>query len=403
MTKAIRFLFTCAGLFIYSCAQKQPEIPAQLPEGAFPIEYRSHIYISGTIDSIRGDYVFDTGASNLYIDTTHYVNNGFKHHDKFQAKMPGVGEKIPTVLVIRDSVPFRFGSHLYKTNIVPVFQLKPILGDFADGVLGMEYFYNSVLEINYEHEYMKRHKSIDSVNTEGYTQLALTKRDNRLYLPLEVTINDSTQFTGNFLLDLGAGGSVILTRPTAERHQLHNNINNKVRFYTRYGGVGGESTSYSFICQSVRIGDYTFKDVRAKYSTDKTGVMASDKKSGLLGNDLLDRFHLYIDFINNHLYLKPNGHYNDPFDISRLGFSFTDRSETLNAWIVTGFFSGSDAEKAGLQIDDRIVTVDDLAIENLDYRTRSDYFDNADSLKLGIEHDGKLKHITVKLAPVITK
>lgn len=131
--------------------------------------------------------------------------------------------------------------------------------------------------------------------------------------------------------------------------------------------------------------------------------MASDKKSGLLGNDILDRFHMYIDFINNHLYLKPNGHYNDSFDISSLGFSFTDRSETLNAWIVTGFFSGSDAEKTGLQIDDRIVTVDDLPITTLDYHTRSDYFDNADSLKLGIEHDGKLKHITVKLAPVLVK
>jgi len=33
--------------------------------------------------------------------------------------------------------------------VVPVLNLKPILGDFADGIIGLDYFSNSVLQINY--------------------------------------------------------------------------------------------------------------------------------------------------------------------------------------------------------------------------------------------------------------
>ncbi|MGM0552104.1 MAG: hypothetical protein ACQESW_13580 [Bacteroidota bacterium] len=401
--KRIAILLTCAGLCMISCTKKQPEAEFQLPKGAFPIEYRSHIYIPGSIDSVAGDYVFDTGASNLYIDTTHYARNGFTYGNTFTALMPGVGKQPQKVLVIRDTVAFGFGNYLYKTNTVPVFQLKPILGDFADGILGMEYFYNTVLEINYEHQYMKVHRSIDSVNTEAYTRIALTKKDNRLYLPLEVAINDSTQMEGNFLLDLGAGGSVKITSPAAREHNLREHISNKIRYNTKYGGVGGESTSYYFISPSVKISHFEFTDVTTDYSVDKSGFMASDKVNGLLGNNILDRFHLYIDFINNHLYLKPNGNYNNPFDISRLGFGFVDRSETLKAWIVTGLFNGAHAEKAGLEIDDKIIRVDDLPLTQLDYHKRETYFDNRDSITMNIERKGEQKTITFKLQPVLER
>ena len=45
--------------------------------------------------------------------------------------------------------------------------------------------------------------------------------------------------------------------------------------------------------------------------------------------------------------------YNKSFHFSKLGFGYVDRNITMNAWIVTGLYKGSNAEIAGLEIDDK--------------------------------------------------
>lgn len=43
------------------------------------------------------------------------------------------------------------------------------------------------------------------------------------------------------------------------------------------------------------------------------GVQASDKMDGVMGNNLLQRFHLTFDFANGYLYLEPNNLLYKPF------------------------------------------------------------------------------------------
>lgn len=374
----------------------------EIPDGAFPIIYKGHLYIQGEADSIKGNYVFDTGASNLYYDSTYYSNNGFRYQNTFNASLPGAGNTPQRVQVIKDTVQFRFGDNLYKTSTVPVLQLKPILGDIADGILGMEYFYNSILEINYEQEYMKIHSSLDSAKLKEWSKIKLTKRDNRLYIPLQVVINDTINISGEYLLDFGSGRSVSLTSLVSKKYNLKDKIVNKAAYFTKYGGVGGQSYGYDFIASQLKIGDFTFNNVLMDFSADSAGAMASKKHQGLLGNDIYERFNVFIDFINNDLYLKPNKKYNDPFESSRLGFRYVDRGQTLKAWIVTGLYSSSLAYKCGLMIDDKILSINDVNVGEIDYQKQESFFKNTDQVKLKIERKNKLIDLTFNLEPVIT-
>lgn len=394
-------LFTAITVFLFlSFGCVNHNVKEQLPENAFPIIYRSHLYIEGEVDSIKGNYVFDTGASGLYFDTTFYSRNSFDFSNILNAKAPGAGTTLQDVIVIRDTVGFLFGTEYYQTAFVPVLNLKPILGDYIDGLLGLEYFNGSVLEINYEHEYMRRLQSIDSLDLSDFSRIKLKKEDNRLYIPLEVQVNDSITITGDYQLDFGAGGNVTLTSSAANTFELHGNIEKKTPFYTKYGGVGGESSSYVFRAASLQIADFVFDDVTMSFSSDKSGALASDKHFGLLGNGIYDRFHVFIDFQNNDLYLKPNSNYNEPFEFSRLGFSYVDRNQTMDAWIVTGLYGGCNAEKQGLKIDDEIISVNGISIHDIGYESQEEFFKELSKVVLTIKRNNEMINIGIDLEPV---
>jgi len=386
-------LFLSAG-----CSHKKQE--KEIPDNAFPIVYRGHLYIIGEADSIKGNYIFDTGASNLYFDSTYYYENGFHYSNFLTARLPGAGTTVQNVEVIQDTVSFKFGKYLYQTSIVPILKLKPIVGDFADGILGMEYFYNSVMEINYEKEYMRLYKSIDSIDVSDYSRIKLIKTGNRIFIPLKVRINDTITIAGKYQVDFGAGGSIALTSSAANKYNLLNNIENKTPFYNKYGGVGGESSSYSFRAKSIQLGDFVFNDVTMGFSVDRSGAMASDEHFGLLGNGIYSRFTVIIDFINNDFYLKPNSMFKEPFEFSRLGFSYVDRNQTLNAWIVTGLYRGSTAETNGLEIDDKIIALNGISINEISYESQKRFFKELSNIVLTVVRHEEVKDIQFDLRPI---
>jgi hypothetical protein len=275
--------------------------------------------------------------------------------------------------------------------------LKPIVGDFADGIIGMEYFSNSVMEINYEKEYISLFQSIDSVDLSGYSRIGISKRGNRLFIPMKVSINDTLIIEGEYQIDFGAGGSIALTSSVTHKYNLMENIEKKTPFFTKYGGVGGESSSYDFMAKSIEIGEFQFKNVTMEFSDDKSGAMASVEHFGLLGNGIYSRFTVIIDFINNDFYLKPNSKYNEPFEFSKLGFSYVDRNQTMNAWIVTGLYSGSNAEKQGLRIDDKIIAVNGTGIHKIDFESQKDFFKGLSHAVLTIKREEMVKEIQFDL------
>jgi PDZ domain-containing protein len=397
--KLLSGLFIALILSIVACTDNKTD-KAEIPEGAIPIVYRGHLYVIGSADSTEGNFVFDTGASNLYYDSIYYAGGDFKYSNFWNAKLPGAGKTPQDVIVIADSVNFRFGNNLYQTKNIPVLHLKPILGDFADGIFGMEYFSHSVLEINYKNEFMRIFPTIDSVDVSQYCKIDLIKKDNRLYIPLKVKINDTLLIEGEFQLDLGSGGTIAFTSSTTTKFQLLETVGLKTHYFTKYGGVGGESSRYDFMANSLKIGDFILDNVTMNFHLDKSGAMASDKHFGLLGNKIYERFNVYIDFTDNAIYLKPNKNFREAFEFSRLGFTYVDRSQTLKSWIVTGLYTGSDAEINGLKIDDKILSVNEISVDSISYESQEKFFADLNKVKLKIDRNSVFREIEFSLQSI---
>ena len=232
-----------AGSFIFfSCGnpakeeQKEENIQVQnakpsaiekLPDAAIPIIYKSHLYIKSKLDSFEGYFVFDSGADRLYIDSSFYQAGNFQHENVAVAKLPGVGNKMQTLPLVLDKIEFSFLNQQIETIQTPIIQLKPILGDLADGIIGNQLLAGKIMEINYKKEYIIIHDAIDSIDLTGYSMIKCEKIKNRLYIPLELNIDGTVVIKDKFLLDLGSGGSLSLTSPAAQERNLGQKIKEK--------------------------------------------------------------------------------------------------------------------------------------------------------------------------------
>lgn len=53
--------------------------------------------------------------------------------------------------------------------------------------------------------------------------------------------------------------------------------------------------------------------VAGAFSTLTSGMQSKEDIDGMIGNNFLKRFNMFIDFKNNLLYLQPNNFYYAPF------------------------------------------------------------------------------------------
>jgi hypothetical protein len=371
-----------------------------IPKNAIPIVYNGYVLVQGNVDSIQGSFLIDLGSDWLCLDSIFHYSNRSKNYDYHRCSITGIGNSFQNIVEIKDSISLSVGNKRYRTADVSVINMKPIGGDLIDGLIGTDFFIKSVLEINYAKEYINIFSNIDSVDISDYKMFSMKYIGSYFCIPLEVKINDSITIKGDFILDTGMPMST-LSSSVIENNNFKNNIEHKVSYYTKYGGIGGESSGYIFYANSLKISDFCFGNPIMSFSTDKSGLLANEKYTGILGNNILERFDIIFDFKNSNLYLKPNENYKSPFTLDKLGFFYVDRFKTMGGWIVTGLIKNSAAERQGLKIDDKIILVNDIPVVNISYKDQINNFPKLDKVKLCIKRDGLIKNLEYKLSPLL--
>lgn len=371
-----------------------------IPANAIPFIYNGYILTSTNFDGITGNFLVDTGTKEHGVDSLFFNESNLSYNNYKEYTTTGIGDAKIRVLVIEDSITLSMKNHNATSLFTPIHNLKPVGGDFIDGLIGTRYFTGQVLEINYPNRYIAIHNSIDSLDVSTYSKLPLIELGFWYGTRLKIKINQEVTVEGNFFMDTGLPESTI-TSPTALAYDMESKVNPKVRFYTKYGGLGGESSTYEFIADSLFISDYSLSHVNMAFSLDKSGILAGKEYMGIIGSDILDRFDWLVDFENSQLYLKPNAKFKQPYVFDRLGFSYVDRGQSLGAWLVTGLAEGSPAERKGLKIDDQIISVNGIPVTEITHQNQYGYFDNLKKINLEIESTRGKKSIRLKLSPLL--
>ena len=171
---------------------------------------------------------------------------------------------------------------------------------------------------------------------------------------LRLYANDQRSIESNFYFDTGAGLSFLITSQFEKDSLLLKK--NRKPVYIQVQGLGGKKQMRLTIINNLQIGPYKFRRVPTNILDDEFNVISYPSVGGLIGNDILRRFNIILNYPQRQIHLLPNSHFKDNFDYSYTGMSMY-YIEKEGKIYVDEIIKGSPADKAGIKKDDVVVGI----------------------------------------------
>lgn len=227
--------------------------------------------------------------------------------------------------------------------------LSSVYGEKIDGIIGYSFLSKYIIKMNF-----------DSLKIEVYEpgKINYPKAGVLLHplftaLPIQpLTIKDERTVNANFYIDTGAGLCFLMSKQFEEDSSVLKKRRRPISVQVQ--GLGGKKEMLLTIVKQVQIGPYRFRKVPTNILDDEFNATSYPFLGGLIGNDILRRFNIILNYPKREIHLIPNSHFNDEFDYSYTGMNmyYVDGEIIADDVIV-----GSPAEKAGLKKDDVIMAV----------------------------------------------
>ena len=303
------------------------------------------------------NFILDTGSGGISLDSLTVAELKIPNvpSDKTIRGIAG----IRTVNFSNDNVLHLPGLDVEHLNfhINDYEILSSVYGEHVDGIIGYSFLSRYIVKIDY-----------DSLKISVYTKgLMKYPRGGHLLKPQLVNlliqparIKDSGERFARFYFDTGAGLCLLLSEDFVQDSTLLNPRRKKV--ITQVEGLGGKKEMRLTVIKEFRLGPYKFRKVPAYIFADEYNVTSYPYLGGLIGNDLLRRFNVILNYEKRDVYITPNSHYRDQFDYSYTGLNFY---VIENQIIITEVMRNSPAEEAGFQPDDIIMAVNNNFSRNI--------------------------------------
>ena len=136
-------------------------------------------------------------------------------------------------------------------------------------------------------------------------------------------------------------------------------------------------------------------------STTTEGALASEDYAGNIGNELLERFRVTLDYERRKIYLEPAARYTKRPSFSLFGAQLARLDGKIKSFQV---LKGSPAEKAGLVEGDEVVSIDGTPASQLDPDQLEQKFVDGvagTKVKLVVVRDGKQKTLNATLKEIL--
>jgi PDZ domain-containing protein/aspartyl protease len=227
--------------------------------------------------------------------------------------------------------------------------LTSAYGEKVDGIIGYSFLSRYIVMINYD----SLRIFVYSKGRIKYPRGGFLLKPSLVNIPVfNVSIKDERELTPRFYFDTGAGMCLLLSSDFVSDSIF---INPKRKFHTTQAeGLGGKAPMRQGVIKQVKIGPYKFKKVPTYIFDDEYNVTSYPYLGGLIGNDLLRRFNLIINYDRRDIYMVPNSHFKDAFDYSYTGLGIYMIEGEIT---VVDVMPNSPCEVAGFKPGDIIMAV----------------------------------------------
>jgi len=272
--------------------------------------------------------------------------------------------------------------------------LTSVYGIRIDGIMGYSFFSRYIVKIDYDKSMLE----VYSQGTIKYPRSGLVLKPAITGIPVfNSTITDNRFVESRFYFDSGAGLCLLMSEDFVKDSAIL--AKGKKVLITQAEGIGGKKPMRLTTVKELKIGRYKFKKVPAHIFDDEFKVTSYPMLGGLIGNDLLRRFNLVINYGEKEIHLQPNTHFGESFDYSYtgLGIYYVD-----GQIIIEDVLAGSPAEKAGLKPGDILAGINTTLGGNIqNYKNMLQ--EVGSKLKLFISRNGELSMVTLKVKSFLEK
>jgi len=302
-------------------------------------------------------FIFDTGAEHIILFKREYTD---ALHVRYDKRIPIMGSDLSReiyALIVRKG-EIQITGLPVKTNDLLVmeenyFSLDEMVGAPIAGLIGGGFFKNMVVNIDYKKHRLTLIDPRQFEPPDDFVSLPIEVKTNKPYVNAEANLLDGTVVEVDLLLDTGAGVPLLLhNNSDAALHLPDNYIRGRLGM-----GLGGFLEGFIGRIGKLSMGDVEFPFVLTSFQDiDTAWLMDHDKfRNGLVGNQLLSRFNIYIDYPHSHMYLKAYEAKQKPFNLDRSGMILIAYGAEFNQFAVKDVAENSPASEADIQAGDVIV------------------------------------------------
>lgn len=227
---------------------------------------------------------FDTGTTELNL-----TSNALKNKLKVLPKLYNTFYNL------------KIGNIIYKTKVYDV----ELAGHGADGNFGWDFFKGKIVELNYDSNLMVVHSIMPKniSNNVKFTRLKMIFFKDLFFVESEIKQNGITN-KDLFLFDTGYQRTAMLDNDLLKQGKFPTEKMKVIKTVIMKGAQGNKIPVITSNLKILKIGKYKIKNVPIQQLTINKPL--KDKNTHILGNEILKRFTMFLDFQNNIVYLRPN-------------------------------------------------------------------------------------------------
>ena len=348
-----------------------------------------HALVDSHPDTLN--FVLDTGSSGISLDSA-------------TAEYLGMNP-VPSERTIRGIAGIRKVNFLYNRSLhfpgltvenldfhINDYELlTTVYGERIDGIIGYSIISRYILKIDYDS--MKL--SFFSKGTMRYPKGGyLLKPTISQLVSQPMRVKDEKAIYSRFLFDIGAGLCLLLSREFVDDSAFFSK--KRKRYIKEAEGLGGKIDMELTVMKEARVGPYKFRNVPVFIFDDEYNVSSYPYMGGIVGNDLLRRFNVILNYGKSDIHITPNTHYSDVFDYSYSGIELY----LLNGVIIVGDVAkGSPAEAVGLKEGDEVIAINKNLLHNLNAYKIALQAPNQ-KIKIIIRREGEMREFEFKVRSI---
>jgi hypothetical protein len=338
------------------------------------------------------NFILDTGSSGISLDSSTAEYLGLK---------PVQTDRTIRGIAVMKKVSFLYNRSLHfpglsvdslNFHINDYSILTAVYGEQIDGIIGYSLLSRYIMKLNYD----SAHLSIWTNGTTRYPKGGyLLKPVFNQLVAQPMRVKDTRAVTSRFLYDMGAGVCMLFNREFVDDSVF---LDKKKKVWTKEGeGLGGKIDMELRVIREVKLGPYRFRNVPVYVFDDEFNVTNYPYMGGLIGNDILRRFNVILNYEKGDIYITPNSQFQQTFDYSYSGVELY----LIQGQIIIGDVAkGSPAEAAGAKEGDEVLGVNKNFSQNLNQYKIALQVPN-ERVKIIIRRNGQIQEIEFKVRSII--